>query len=179
MLNVVYFRHVLIVETRAFDEKISSLLYRKEKAPKFLVEIADATSFRASRTSLDVVIEFEERIHLKKMWHNSPPPRYDEPHMEWSSPAIYIFIGLATIMGLLAFVLLFLICTCRLASGNLRGTALQERQLESMVPHPIMNEIICLDNEKALVIMPGEQKPTFLATQLPSVCDTHTCEEKL
>ncbi|KAK6783688.1 hypothetical protein RDI58_017142 [Solanum bulbocastanum] len=91
------------------------------------------------------------------------------PRSPWHSPVPYLFGGLAAMLGLIAFALLILACSYWKLSGNLEEN--QEGDLEEgnnnnnnsngedgkMVEPPILEE-------KFLVIMAGQLKPTFIAT---------------
>nr|XP_043621353.1 protein GLUTAMINE DUMPER 3-like [Erigeron canadensis] len=89
----------------------------------------------------------------------------------WHSPVPYLFGGLAAMLGLIAFALLILACSYWKLSGHMdnRGEE-SERDLESgnskladndEKEPPVMEE-------KYLVIMAGQVKPTFLATPVSS-----------
>ncbi|KAH6779413.1 glutamine dumper 3 [Perilla frutescens var. hirtella] len=89
----------------------------------------------------------------------------------WHSPVPYLFGGLAAMLGLIAFALLILACSYWKLSGYLDNRGDGERDLEageedggdgaSKPPPPVMEE-------KFLVIMAGQEKPTFLATPMSS-----------
>ncbi|KAJ6407023.1 hypothetical protein OIU84_010526 [Salix udensis] len=95
------------------------------------------------------------------------------PHSPWHSPVPYLFGGLAAMLGLIAFALLILACSYWKLSGYLEsGNEGGERDLEAgegenksgdgSEKKPAAFE------EKILVIMAGELKPTFLATPMAS-----------
>lgn len=95
------------------------------------------------------------------------------PHSPWHSPVPYLFGGLAAMLGLIAFALLILACSYWKLSGYLEsGNEGGERDLEAgegenksgdgSEKKPVAFE------EKILVIMAGELKPTFLATPMAS-----------
>ncbi|KAE8056793.1 hypothetical protein FH972_013532 [Carpinus fangiana] len=93
-----------------------------------------------------------------------------QPHSPWHSPVPYLFGGLAAMLGLIAFALLILACSYWRLSGYLEGDGPAERDLEAgegksdddaQKPPPVFEE-------KILVIMAGEAKPTFLATPMSS-----------
>ncbi|KAK1399844.1 Glutamine dumper 1 [Heracleum sosnowskyi] len=82
----------------------------------------------------------------------------------WHSPVPYLFGGLAAMLGLIAFALLILACSYWKLSGSLEnGEETAERDLEAgddvgdLKPAPVLEE-------KFLVIMAGQEKPTYLAT---------------
>ncbi|KAG6427850.1 hypothetical protein SASPL_112097 [Salvia splendens] len=91
----------------------------------------------------------------------SPPSPV--PRSPWHSPVPYLFGGLAAMLGLIAFALLILACSYWKLSED------GERDLEaggggdgaSRAEPPVMEE-------KFLVIMAGQEKPTFLATPMSS-----------
>ncbi|XP_042047851.1 protein GLUTAMINE DUMPER 3-like [Salvia splendens] len=81
----------------------------------------------------------------------------------WHSPVPYLFGGLAAMLGLIAFALLILACSYWKLSED------AERDLEAdgggdgaSKVEPLVME------EKFLVIMAGQEKPTFLATPMSS-----------
>lgn len=90
------------------------------------------------------------------------------PRSPWHSPVPYLFGGLAAMLGLIAFALLILACSYWKLSGNLEEN--QEGDIEEgnnnsngngddgkMMEPPILEE-------KFLVIMAGQLKPTYIAT---------------
>ncbi|KAK9078871.1 hypothetical protein SSX86_002929 [Deinandra increscens subsp. villosa] len=96
----------------------------------------------------------------------------------WHSPIPYLFGGLAAMMGLISFALMVLACSYWKLSGyadddNVTG---HDMDVESGNVNGGVNsrppESCCSNNprrpgeseEKCLVIMAGEDKPTFLAT---------------
>ncbi|KAL0337803.1 UNVERIFIED_CONTAM: protein GLUTAMINE DUMPER 3 [Sesamum calycinum] len=90
----------------------------------------------------------------------------------WDSPVPYLFGGLAAMLGLIAFALVILACSYwKLLAKNLerRENAAGERDLEAgeadhdgaKIAPPVLEE-------KYLVIMAGQQNPTFLATPASS-----------
>ncbi|XVF88042.1 hypothetical protein PTKIN_Ptkin19aG0017500 [Pterospermum kingtungense] len=89
------------------------------------------------------------------------------PSSPWHSPVPYLFGGLAAMLGLIAFALLILACSYWKLSGGQGETDLEagegkgdDNQKESGGV-PVMEQ-------KYLVIMAGEVKPTFLATPISS-----------
>ncbi|CAH1426691.1 unnamed protein product [Lactuca virosa] len=80
----------------------------------------------------------------------------------WHSPVPYLFGGLAAMMGLIAFALLILACSYWKLSRNIQNTA----DLESGDAKPDNNKTpaVTVFEEKYLVIMAGQVRPTFLAT---------------
>ncbi|XP_052164424.1 protein GLUTAMINE DUMPER 3-like [Oryza glaberrima] len=95
-------------------------------------------------------------------------------HSAWHSPVPYLFGGLAAMLGLIAFALLILACSYWKLSGYLEGGAGGRggnddggapadgvKPAASELPPPIWEE-------KILVIMAGDVKPTYLATPMSS-----------
>ncbi|KAG8087499.1 hypothetical protein GUJ93_ZPchr0010g9814 [Zizania palustris] len=92
-------------------------------------------------------------------------------HSAWHSPVPYLFGGLAAMLGLIAFALLILACSYWKLSGYLEGGAGRgdddgsavdgSKPAASDLPPPIWEE-------KILVIMAGDVKPTYLATPMSS-----------
>ncbi|KAJ1268673.1 hypothetical protein BS78_07G152600 [Paspalum vaginatum] len=92
-------------------------------------------------------------------------------HSAWHSPVPYLFGGLAAMLGLIAFALLILACSYWKLSGYLEGGAGRggedgsgadgAKPAASDLPPPIWEE-------KILVIMAGDVKPTYLATPMSS-----------
>ncbi|KAF5461321.1 hypothetical protein F2P56_017431 [Juglans regia] len=87
----------------------------------------------------------------------------------WQSPVPYLFGGLAAMLGLIALALLILACSYWRLAGQLdererrsetdlesSGEGKDARDSESKVPK--------VYEDKILVIMAGDEKPTFLAT---------------
>ncbi|KAL6645939.1 hypothetical protein ACP70R_017547 [Stipagrostis hirtigluma subsp. patula] len=92
-------------------------------------------------------------------------------HSAWHSPVPYLFGGLAAMLGLIAFALLILACSYWKLSGYLEGGAGRGdgdgssadggKPAAADLPPPIWEE-------KILVIMAGDVKPTYLATPMSS-----------
>ncbi|KAJ4745082.1 Protein GLUTAMINE DUMPER 3 [Rhynchospora pubera] len=98
------------------------------------------------------------------------PSTSSAAHSAWHSPVPYLFGGLAAMLGLIAFALLILACSYWKLSGylegsnnnNIDGDAASEKPVLPMVMAPVCYE------EKIVVIMAGDEKPTFLATPMSS-----------
>ncbi|PSS01048.1 Protein GLUTAMINE DUMPER like [Actinidia chinensis var. chinensis] len=89
----------------------------------------------------------------------------------WHSPVPYLFGGLAAMLGLIAFALLILACSYWKLSGqfereNSNGEE-RERDLEAGDEDKPKDNFPVFE-ERILVIMAGDVKPTFLATPLSS-----------
>lgn len=93
----------------------------------------------------------------------------------WHSPVPYLFGGLAAMLGLIAFALLILACSYWRLSGFLEGennnNNNNDRDLEA--GESINGDESEKQNKKLappqfLVIMPGQEKPTCLATPMTS-----------
>ncbi|CAK9329803.1 unnamed protein product [Citrullus colocynthis] len=106
--------------------------------------------------------------------HSAAPAAHQDQlqqqqHSPWHSPVPYLFGGLAAMLGLIAFALLILACSYWKLSGYLDGSdaANRDPDLEAgdgdtqKQPSPVFEE-------KILVIMAGEIKPTYLATPMSS-----------
>lgn len=100
---------------------------------------------------------------VPSMAPSSPHPL---PHSPWHSPVPYLFGGLAAMLGLIAFALLILACSYWKLSGDMEG----ERDIEAGDSKPDKHEkdLAPVFEEKYLVIMAGQAKPTFLATAVSS-----------
>jgi hypothetical protein len=89
-------------------------------------------------------------------------------HSSWHSPIPYLFGGLAAMLGLIAFALLILACSYWRLSGQLQDDEENNnnnRNIENeKESENSKNESIKVYEEKILVIMAGDQNPTFLAT---------------
>ncbi|EEF30639.1 conserved hypothetical protein [Ricinus communis] len=105
-------------------------------------------------------------------------------HSPWHSPVPYLFGGLAAMLGLIAFALVILACSYWKLSGYLEnGNEGGERDLEAGGGEGGDNNEKqrqgVVFEEKFLVIMAGEVKPTFLATPMSSRSssfgDTKSC----
>ncbi|GLT71942.1 hypothetical protein SLA2020_439240 [Shorea laevis] len=90
----------------------------------------------------------------------------------WHSPVPYLFGGLAAMLGLIAFALLILACSYWRLAGQFderEGGGGDETDLESGAGEGKEGEnsegkVVKVYEEKILVIMAGDRKPTFLAT---------------
>lgn len=90
-----------------------------------------------------------------------------QPRSPWHSPVPYLFGGLAAMLGLIAFALLILACSYwRLSRDDAQQQSNEGGDLESGEK----GDGICKMNgapvfeDKIVVIMAGNDKPTFLAT---------------
>ncbi|KAL1816191.1 hypothetical protein DCAR_0520564 [Daucus carota subsp. sativus] len=91
----------------------------------------------------------------------------------WHSPVPYLFGGLAAMLGLIAFALLILACSYWKLSGSLdSGEADSERDLEAGGDDAKDKKPAPVYEEKFLVIMAGQEKPTYLATPKSSTSRT-------
>ncbi|XP_047308777.1 protein GLUTAMINE DUMPER 3-like [Impatiens glandulifera] len=88
----------------------------------------------------------------------------------WHSPVPYLFGGLAAMLGLIAFALLILACSYWKLSGYLEDRENSgERDLEMGEEKSDEKQKIPVEyEEKVLVIMAGQLKPSCLATPVPS-----------
>ncbi|CAA6672213.1 unnamed protein product [Spirodela intermedia] len=80
----------------------------------------------------------------------------------WNSPVRYLFGGMAVILGLIAFALLFLACSYWKLSADHDGGDNSDGDVESGDGRP----------RRIVVIMAGNDKPIFLATprSAPAFC---------
>ncbi|KAF5725913.1 protein GLUTAMINE DUMPER 3 [Tripterygium wilfordii] len=117
-------------------------------------------------------------------------------HSPWHSPVPYLFGGLAAMLGLIAFALLILACSYWKLSGYLEGgegSGDGERDLEAGEggKGDDVQKVPAVMEEKILVIMAGQMKPTYLATPMSSrtwsfgdgsekscCCDEKQCEKE-
>lgn len=95
---------------------------------------------------------------------------FSAPRSPWHSPVPYLFGGLAAMLGLIAFALLILACSYWKLSARLEASEESGRDVEAgadddsagdVKPPPVFEE-------KILVIMAGQAKPTYLATPMSS-----------
>ncbi|KAF8370267.1 hypothetical protein HHK36_031694 [Tetracentron sinense] len=89
----------------------------------------------------------------------------------WHSPVPYLFGGLAAMMGLIAFALLILACSYWKLSGYFENTGESEERRDLENAEDKGGETIkgsSVFEEKIVVIMAGDEKPTFLATPISS-----------
>lgn len=101
----------------------------------------------------------------------SPSTAAQQPST-WHSPVPYLFGGLAAMLGLIAFALMILACSYWRLSGREQNID-QNRDLENGGEKD-RNDAASMANEKVyeekiLVIMAGDQNPSYLAT--PVVCN--------
>ncbi|RWR91358.1 protein GLUTAMINE DUMPER 5 [Cinnamomum micranthum f. kanehirae] len=90
-------------------------------------------------------------------------------HSAWHSPVPYLFGGLAAMLGLIAFALLILACSYWKLSGYLENGDSNERDVENGDEKPVDSMKIPTSYEaKVVVIMAGDEKPTYLATPISS-----------
>ncbi|GLJ43168.1 hypothetical protein SUGI_0896220 [Cryptomeria japonica] len=108
------------------------------------------------------------RFSFREGMNHSAVAAYNGSGLGWRFPALCLFIAVAAMLVLVACASVILICTWwRLARGTMRAGT----HLESMASGHMKSQVICGDDEKVLVIMPGDHKPTFLASHQSS--ETH------
>lgn len=98
------------------------------------------------------------------------PPATIIQRSPWHSPVPYLFGGLAAMLGLIAFALLILACSYWKLSGR-RAAGEDQRDLEAGDEKPDNSAVKAFPTvfeEKIVVIMAGDVKPTFLATPMSS-----------
>uniref|UniRef100_A0A2P2Q9G3 Uncharacterized protein n=1 Tax=Rhizophora mucronata TaxID=61149 RepID=A0A2P2Q9G3_RHIMU len=93
-------------------------------------------------------------------------PLPPSPTTAWHSPMPYLFGGLAAMLGLIAFALLILACSYGRLSSRFRSVEGGRRDLERGNEKEGISsgDSHKVSNDKILVIMAGNHKPTFLAT---------------
>ncbi|KAE9604484.1 hypothetical protein Lal_00010762 [Lupinus albus] len=97
------------------------------------------------------------------MMRAKSPTIAQQPNSSWHSPVPYLFTGLVSLLGLIAFAMLI-----RLAysfwklSQYIEGNEEAKQDLEAQKATPQVHE------EKIFVVMAGQEKPTFLATPMSS-----------
>lgn len=90
-------------------------------------------------------------------------------HSAWHSPVPYLFGGLAAMLGLIAFALLILACSYWKLSGYLENGDSSERDVENGDEKAVDSiKIPTSLDPKVVVIMAGDEKPTYLATPISS-----------
>lgn len=85
---------------------------------------------------------------------------------QWHSPVPYLFGGLAVLLGLISFALLILACSYWSVSAN-PSEVREEEDIEKGAAER-GKEVARVYEEKILVIMAGDKKPTYLATPVRS-----------
>ncbi|KAL2490126.1 Protein GLUTAMINE DUMPER 2 [Forsythia ovata] len=102
----------------------------------------------------------------------SPPAATTIQRSPWHSPVPYLFGGLAAMLGLIAFALLILACSYWKLSDQMNGAGEGERDVEAGDDQKGENTTAAMATlpfeEKIVVIMAGDVKPTFLATPMSS-----------
>ncbi|KAJ9147443.1 hypothetical protein P3X46_029614 [Hevea brasiliensis] len=85
----------------------------------------------------------------------------------WNSPMPYLFGGLALLLGIITVALIILACSYRQSVSNSATQVREEtpvKQVDSSEP-------------KIVVIMAGDENPTYLAKPKPVSCDCHNEEQ--
>ncbi|KAK9272604.1 hypothetical protein L1049_002978 [Liquidambar formosana] len=86
----------------------------------------------------------------------------------WNSPIPYLFGGLALMLGLIAVALVVLVCTHRKHSSNSSSNDAEEKPVK-----PTINTLADAE-PKIVVIMAGENNPTYIATPAVTFLPSHT-----
>lgn len=98
----------------------------------------------------------------------------------WHSPVPYLFGGLAAMLGLIAFALLILACSYwKLSTGEEGREGDVESGAAEKGDSASAEKALPVFEEKFLVIMAGEVKPTFLATPVSSRTTSFNDDEKI
>ena len=97
----------------------------------------------------------------------APAVSGQQQHSPWHSPVPYLFGGLAAMLGLIAFALLILACSYWKLSGYLEGEDSEAEAGHGAGTGEAVKPPMAFE-EKILVIMAGDVKPTYLATPMSS-----------
>ncbi|GMY12795.1 protein GLUTAMINE DUMPER 4-like [Fagus crenata] len=96
---------------------------------------------------------------------NSTTVTVDAGFRNWNSPIPYLFGGLALMLGLIAMALVILACSYSKSLSNAASDA-EEKQAKTVNME--------VDSEpKVVVIMAGDDIPTYLAKPVSSTCHSH------
>jgi hypothetical protein len=96
---------------------------------------------------------------------NSTAATVDTGFRNWKTPIPYLFAGLAIMLGLITVALVILVCSYRKSSSHSPGDA-EEKPAK---PVPVTEA----DSEpKIVVIMAGEDNPTYLAKPVSAALHT-------
>lgn len=114
------------------------------------------------------------------------PEAMAQPRSPWHSPVPYLFGGLAAMLGLIAFALLILACSYWRLSGRFvgnnsnEGEDMAERDVESGEKDQFgdSEKQVKVYEEKVLVIMAGDENPTFLATPVSNKLASSNFDDK-
>ena len=101
-----------------------------------------------------------------------------QPRSPWHSPVPYLFGGLAAMLGLIAFALLILACSYwKLSRDETQPQSNEGNDLQSGGKFDGVSKINDppVFEEKIVVIMAGNEKPTFIAT--PALMFKHTSDD--
>ncbi|XP_030535776.1 protein GLUTAMINE DUMPER 2 [Rhodamnia argentea] len=115
--------------------------------------------------------------HPMSMTTATPSPAAAQ-RSPWHSPVPYLFGGLAAMLGLIAFALLILACSYWKLSGYLEGNGdrgdgdIEAGEAKNDEDDAMKKKKEAAFEEKILVIMAGQVKPTFLATPVSSSAGT-------
>lgn len=108
-------------------------------------------------------------LDLKMGIVEAPTASYSSPPKlsQWHSSVPYLFGGLAALLGLIGFALLVLACSYWRHSDNLENQGDNENpgENERGLEAGEVNDTVP-PNFEALVIMAGQENPTFLATPM-------------
>ncbi|KAL2928943.1 Protein GLUTAMINE DUMPER 4 [Bienertia sinuspersici] len=115
--------------------------------------------------TLNIGGAFQTQEHMPH--HHLPPPPTASV-TGWKSPVPYLFGGLAAMLGLIAFALLILACSYWKLSGHQNSGEDSGDFSGDGKPKDAGNDNTTPFQSSILVIMAGEEKPTFLATPASS-----------
>ncbi|KAM0039773.1 putative protein glutamine dumper [Helianthus debilis subsp. tardiflorus] len=91
----------------------------------------------------------------------------------WSSPIPYMFVGLASMITLIAFALIILVCTFKKPSSSSSSDSSENStgdRDKSSVPE-FHVELPVEMEQKLVIVMPGDINPTYLAKPAPPTID--------
>lgn len=110
-------------------------------------------------------------FYVPEMRNDTAPSSsaYEGTHLRWHSPALYLFAGVAGMLALIGLTSMVLLCFWwRIGGGQVEADD-PERVSAGIIEGK--EEILSCEidkEEKVLVIMPGDEKPSFLAKELSS-----------
>ncbi|XWS36886.1 hypothetical protein CRYUN_Cryun20dG0123700 [Craigia yunnanensis] len=81
----------------------------------------------------------------------------------WNSPIPYLFGGLAVMLGLIAMALVILACSYKKSQSNNSSGEAEEKPAKQVTMQLEMEP-------KIVVIMAGDENPTYLAKPVSSTC---------
>lgn len=116
-------------------------------------------------------------FYVSQMRNDTAASAYDAEHLRWRSPALFLFVGIAGMLALIGLASMVLLCFWWKIGAN----SVEANDPERVSPGVTegKEEIMACDidkEEKVLVIMPGDEKPTFIAKELSSASATDSSQ---